>query len=79
MEKKFNNYDQFDIVIPVGPNDKKIIKKQLEYTKRNIIGYRNIYLICYDSTINFNDCITIDEKIFPFTIETVSEFHGKLA
>jgi hypothetical protein len=67
----------FDIVIPVGPNDKQVIEKQLEYTKKNIIGYRNIYLICYDSTITFEGCITIDEKIFPFSIDTVSQFHGK--
>jgi hypothetical protein len=67
----------FDIVIPVGPKDKEIIVKQTEYTKKNIIGYRNIYLICYDPTINIDGCITIDEKIFPFTIETVIKFHGK--
>ena len=70
--------DSFDIVIPVGPNDKDIIYKQIEYTKKNIIGYRNIYLICYDPSINIDGCINIDEKIFPFTIETVSKFHGKL-
>ena len=70
--------DSFDIVIPVGPNDKDIIFTQIEYTKKNIIGYRHIYLICYDPSINIDGCITIDEKIFPFTIETVSKFHGKL-
>ena len=57
----------FDIVIPVGPNDKVIIENQLQFTKKNIMGYRNIYLICYDSSIIFDGCITIDEKIFPFT------------
>ena len=70
--------DSFDIVMPVGPNDKDIIYKQIEYTKKNIIGYRHIYLICYDTSISIEGCITIDEKIFPFTIETVSKFHGKL-
>lgn len=67
----------FDIVIPIGPNDKHIIEQQLEYTKKNIIGYRKIYLICYDPTIKFEDCITIDETIFPFTIDTVIKFHTK--
>ena len=76
LEHSLNNI--FDIVIPVGPNDKDIIYKQIEYTKKNIIGYRHIYLICYDPSINIDGCITIDEKIFPFTIETVSKFHGKL-
>jgi hypothetical protein len=69
----------FDIVIPVGPNDKYIIDKQIEYTKKNIIGYRNIFLICYDHTISINGCTTINENIFPFTLETVSKYHGKLS
>lgn len=76
---KFNDIvNAFDIVIPVGPNDKDIIEKQITYTKKNIIGYRNIYIISYDPSIQFDDCITIDEKIFPFTIETVRLFHGNL-
>lgn len=66
----------FDIVICVGPNDIDIIESQIEHTKTNIIGYRNIYLICSDSSISIKDCITIDESIFPFTINTVSNFHG---
>ena len=70
--------DAFDIVIPIGSYDKDIVQKQLEYTKQNIIGYRNIYLISYDPTIIIEGCITIDENIFPFNINTVSNFHGKL-
>jgi FkbM family methyltransferase len=69
----------FDIVICIGPNDKDIIYKQIEYTKKNIIGYRNIYLICYDPTIIIDGCITINENIFPFSLETVSNIHGKLS
>ena len=56
----------FDIVIPVGPKDYDIIHQQIQFTKKNVIGYRNIYLICSDSTINIEDCITISENIFPF-------------
>lgn len=76
-EKNTNN-DIFDIVIPIGPHDKDIIKKQLEYTKKNIIGFRNIFLICYDTSISFDGCITVDEKIFPFTVDTVIKFHGQI-
>ncbi len=76
LNRSFNNL--FDIVIPIGPCDKDIIHKQLEYTKKNIIGYRNIYLISYDPTIMIDGCITIDENIFPFNIDTVSNIHGKL-
>jgi hypothetical protein len=68
----------FDIVIPIGPYDKDKINKQIHYTKCNIVGYRNIYLICYDDTIAIDGCITISEKIFPFSIDTISEFHGKI-
>ena len=68
----------FDIVILVGPKDAEVIKKQIVYTKKNIIGYRNIYLICYDPSIQIDGCITIHESIFPFSLETVAYFHGKL-
>jgi hypothetical protein len=68
----------FDIVIPVGPNDINILNEQIKYTKKNIIGYRNIYLICYNPDIIIDGCITIDENIFPFSIETVSNLHGIL-
>lgn len=66
----------FDIVIPVGPSDSEIVSKQLTFTKKNIIGYRNIYLISYDPSINFDGCITIDENIFPFNKNTVVQIHG---
>jgi len=67
----------FDIVIPVGPNDINIINQQIEYTKTNIIGYRNIYLISFDKTLVINGCITVPETIFPFSLTTVSQIHGK--
>ena len=75
--KTKKNISLFDIVIPVGPNDINIIKQQIKYTKKNIIGYRNIYLICNDKSLNIEDCITISEDIFPFDINTVANFHGK--
>jgi len=67
----------FDIVIPVGPNDREKIYKQIEFTKKNIIGYRNIYLVVYDKNIQIDDCITIDENIFPFNLKNVAEYHGE--
>ena len=76
-EKKRENIF-FDIVITLGPNDIDIIKKQIEYTKKNIIGYRNIYIISYNKNFNVEGCITISEDIFPFSLETVSKYHGKL-
>lgn len=67
----------FDIVIPVGPNDINFIKKQMTYTKKNIIGYRHIYLISADSSLEIPGCHLISEDIFPFSKNTVSNIHGK--
>lgn len=65
-----------DIVIPVGPNDTNVIHNQLEYTKKNIIGYRNIYLITKEP-LQIEGCINILEESFPFTIDTVAKYHGR--
>lgn len=56
----------FDIVIPLGPNEVSRIHNQIEFTKKNVIGYRNIYIVTCNSNIVLNDCIMIDENIFPF-------------
>jgi len=69
----------FDIVILLGPIDNNIIDIQIEYTKKNIIDYRNIYIISYDKNIHIDGCITIDENIFPFTIKEIGDFHGKIS
>jgi len=83
-DKKLRKYvsfndivSSFDIVIPVGPNDTSVIEQQIKHTQKNIIGYRNIYLICYDPSITIDGCITINENIFPFNIDTVQKHHGK--
>jgi flagellar biosynthesis/type III secretory pathway protein FliH len=47
----------FDIVITVGPRDQGIVRKQLEYTRKNIVGYRHVYIICHDSTLQFDGCV----------------------
>lgn len=67
---------EFDIVIPIGPNDQDVIAQQIQYTKKNILGHRNIYLICKDPFFQIDGCITISENMFPFSIETVSKYHG---
>jgi hypothetical protein len=67
----------FDIVIPVGPNDYNVILNMVELTKKNIIGYRNIYLISENAQITINNCINIDENIFPFNKNTIGKYIGK--
>lgn len=70
------SHGQFDIVIPVGPDDLKVIRNQIEYTKKNIVGYRNIYIISCDPTFQLEGCININEGVFPFNMQTVREKHG---
>jgi hypothetical protein len=69
----------FDIVIPLGPNDIRVINQQIEYTLKNIVGYRNVYIIFKDDSLIVNGCITIEESIFPFSMDTVACHHGKLS
>jgi Family of unknown function (DUF6492) len=72
-----NPNDLFDIVIPLGPNDIHSIHTMIQHTKKNIIGYRNIYLVSYDPTIKIDGCITIDESIFPFNKQMMPIYEGK--
>ena len=67
----------FDIVIPVGPNDVSVIKNHIQYTKTNVIGYRNIYLVSSLDTLQVDECITITENIFPFKMNDIEEMFGK--
>ena len=66
----------FDIVVCVGPHDNDIVSDVLPYTQRNVIGYRNIYLVCSNPNISVPGTITIDEKIFPFTISDLQIMFG---
>lgn len=70
----------FDIVIPLGLNEIQRFNEQLVYTKKNIIGYRNIYIITSNLDLTFDDCIILDENIFPFK-NFISfyfkKYHGK--
>lgn len=66
----------FDIVIPVGPKDVALVNTQVEFTKRNVLGYRNIYLVTCDPTVSVEGCITLYESLFPFSKATVAEIHG---
>ena len=69
--------DLFDIIIPLGPNDINVIHEQIKYNKKNIIGYRNIYIISFDKNISIDGCITIDENIFPFSKNDIENICGK--
>lgn len=66
----------FDIVIPLGPNDLENIEKQIMCTQKNVIGFRNIYIITPIPDFVCEGCIVINESIFPFTNE-IAIYHGK--
>lgn len=61
----------FDIIILVGNNDIENVEKYVEYNKKNVIGYRNIYIIS-PLDINIDDCILIKDDIFPFKLYDIS-------
>jgi hypothetical protein len=61
----------FDIVIPVGPNDAQVIETMTQYTRKNVIGFRNIYLVVSDPNIRIDGCIIVHENIFPFSTQSL--------
>lgn len=65
----------YDIVIPVGPNDLEVFEQQVQYTKRNCIGYRNIYVIAASSlTLKDPSLIFYDEANFPFDVKKMHTY-----
>ena len=68
----------FDVDIPLGPNDLQNIEKQIECTKKNVIGFRNIYVVTPIVHFFNPNCIVINESIFPF-FNQIAIYHGKEA
>ena len=69
---------EFDIVITVGAKDVDNVRNTIPYTKCNVLGYRNIYIVSVDPSLRVDGCITIAEDMFPFSTDTVTKLHGKL-
>lgn len=67
----------FDIVIPVGPNELDIVYAVVAFAKVNIKGHRNIYLISCEDRLQVLDCTTVSESIFPFNKSTIKETVGE--
>lgn len=76
LYKDTANNGTFDIVIPVGPNEEELIRSQMEYTRKHVVGFRNIYLVCVNPDVKIDGCITIDEKSFFVNINHVAQIHG---
>jgi hypothetical protein len=69
--------NKFDVVLPVGPNEIPIINDVVNLVKTNVKGFNKIYLLTPDETLNIDGCITINENIFPFTKEEITEILGE--
>lgn len=68
---------QFDIVIPLGPNELPKFDQQIKYIKANVIGYRNIYIVSVDPTVSVEGCITIPEDTFSVDKKFIADHFGK--
>lgn len=68
--RKFMTDTLFDIVIPLGPNDTFRLPTQLENTKKNVVGYRNIYIVVntskFSEECDLNGCTVVDESVFRY-------------
>ena len=67
-----NKLNKFDIVICVGPNDLDFINTQIEYTKKYINNFNNIFLISCDPSLSIAGTITVNEQVFPFSKNDVN-------
>ena len=76
--------NEFDVVIPVGPNDITYIWKTLPRNKINILGYRTIYIVTKNpeglpdeqkEQASAHGVTMIDEAIFPFQFQDVATIH----
>ena len=69
---------RFDILFLCHKKDIEILKKSIKYAKKNVIGYRKIFVLSRenyfpdDKEINF-----VDEKIFPFNKKTIEKYAPK--
>jgi len=66
---------EFDIVIPVGPNEVTHIASQIACTQKNVVGYRNIYIVSPIS-VDISGCIYVPETVYPFSMASVAEVLG---
>ena len=67
----------FDVVIPLGPNEVKNIQKQIEHLAKFVQGFRRIFVVSYDADIVLNGCVVVCEDIFPFKMQDIADYFAK--
>lgn len=70
------NDKNFDIVIPVGPNEIPIIKDVVNHIQKNVQNYNQIYLLSCTKNLVVENCIVIEEDIFPFNKQDIKNVIG---
>lgn len=67
--------EKFDILFLCHEKDKKILKRSLEYTKKNIKGYRKIFIVSKENYFpKDSDVIFVNENKFPFSKKDISNY-----
>lgn len=70
--------EKFDILFLCHEKDKDILKKNIEYTKKNVIGYRKIFILSKENYFpNDKDIEFVNENIFPFNKEDIARYAPK--
>jgi hypothetical protein len=69
--------NKFDIIIPVGINEIPLIENVIKLVTSNVKGFNKIYLVTQDKNLKINNCITINEDIFPFVKEDIVKIIGE--
>jgi len=70
--------EEFDILLVCHEKDKEILKKSIRSIKKNVVGYRKIFLLSKenfcpnDKEVNF-----VNENIFPFNKEEIGKYAPK--
>jgi hypothetical protein len=56
----------FDIVIPLGPNEYNRFSEVIKCIKNNVVDYRKIFIVTSNLDLKIDNCVIIDENIFPY-------------
>ena len=68
----------FDILFLCHEKDIKDLKENIKYARKNIVGYRKIFVLSKENYFpDDKDIGFIDEKIFPFNKEVIGKYAPK--
>jgi len=69
---------KFDLLFLCHEKDKEILKKSIEYAKKNVVEYRKIFVVSKENYFpNRKDITFIDEKKYPFSKKDIEKYAPK--